>query len=595
LLPKKVIHVIPENAPVQGEIGEFITGLLSSAGYHQAVKRSIVIGPMAGGNDTMLEWIQQNGEILYSAHTDEVRHPYGKPLREVERKYGVAIVYAHRPLPGAPGEKKPYSEILLIDAEKADLLPVNALKAWLYEEFGIESLRYEKNRDYEAYVKFAPAALAALRAVGAADPSDPGVLIAHDYMGLPTILAAVMDPLGSYKTVFYAHQVATARRIVENYPGHDTMFYQALNCSRQRDYYLSDVFGPQDFFFQNTLIHAARYCDNIIAASEQVAGELRFLSPFFQNAAIDISYYGVSAPSCTLEEKKASRQRLQEYARNRLGFTPDTIFTHVAQMGLKKGLWRDLRVLEHLDQAYQKEGKRGLLFLLHTNPCGKDWEYSDSLEDPWKWPVDFREQGRRLPDSEAAFYAGLQAFNTQAKNIQVILVDSRGLHTAADGKSLSLEMNIRDIRRGSDVEFGQSIYEPFGCSSLEALAGGGLVVLNRTCGCLGLLERIEGNHLPPSILIADYPQADHPERRLQSLESILAIGQKDRDITEHAVSEEVARMILERLPRSEEELQSRLAWGAEFTAKVSWDAICQKFFLPALNHAYHRRRARQTA
>ena len=144
MLPKKVIHVIPENAPVQGEIGEFITGLLGSTVYHQAVKRSILIGPMAGGHDTMLEWIHRNGEILYSAHTDEVRHPYGKALREVERKFGVAILYAHRSLPGAPGEKKSLSEILLIDASHADLLAVNALKAWLYEEFGIESLRYEK-------------------------------------------------------------------------------------------------------------------------------------------------------------------------------------------------------------------------------------------------------------------------------------------------------------------------------------------------------------------------------------------------------------------------------------------------------------------
>jgi hypothetical protein len=595
LYQKKVIHVVPENMPVQGEIGQFIEGLLGSEVYLKAVKRSVIIGPMASGNDTMMEWIQRDGAILYSSHTDIARHPYGKGLLEVERKYGVSLVYAHQPLRGAKPEEKRFSEILLIDAGKADLLSVNALKAWLYEEFGIESIRYEKNREYETYVKFAPAALAALRAIGVADPSDPGVLIAHDYMGLPTILAAVMDPLGSYKTVFYAHQEATARRIVENYPGHDTMFYTALNCSRMRDYYLSDVFGPQDFFFQNTLINAARYCDSIIAASEQVAGELRFLGPAFQDIDIDVSYYGLPAQTCKLEDKIAAKRKLQDYAQKRLGFTPETIFTHVSHMGLRKGLWRDLRVLEHLDQEYQKQGQHGLLFLLNTVPCSKNLGNADYMGNNWKWPVDFLDRNNQLPDSEAAFYAGVQAFNTQAKNIQVILVDPLGFYNTASGKTLRMEIDVCDIRRGSDVEFGQSIYEPFGRTTLEALANGSLVVCNRICGSLELIEKIAGGKLPDSVIVADYTERNHPDNAMESLESILAIDQGGRDLVEHAVSGHVARLILERLPRSEDELRSRIAWGLEFAAKINWDSVCQQFFLPALNHAYHRRRARRTA
>jgi hypothetical protein len=586
---KKVIHVVPENTPVKGEIGEFIFGLLTSSAYYDAVGRSVIIGPMSYGSDAMLEWIDRNGNILYSSHVDIARHPYGKKLSEVERKFGVSLVYAHLPFSESNLKDKRYTEVILIDAHRADLLSVNALKAWLFDEFRIESIRYEKNREYETCVKFTPAALAALRAIGAADPSDPGVLISHDYMGLPTILAAIMDPLGSYKTVFYAHQVATARRIVESYPGHDTMFYKALNCSKNRDYYLSDVFGPQDFFFQSPLIQAAQFCDNILAASDRVAQELRFLDPNFHNARIDISYCGLPGISFSLQEKMESRDRLQEYTRQWMGYKPDYIFTHSSQMGLNKGLWRDLRVLEHLDPVFEQQGKSGVLFLLNTISCRNVEKYEES----WKWPLDYRQKDILLPDSEAAFYAAVQAFNTGAKNIKVILVDPIGLSHYASESSRTIDMF--DIRKGSDVEFGQSIYEPFGRTTLESLCYGGISVFSSVCGSLGFLKHLVGKEQPDNIIVADYTKLDNQQSELDSLESILSISQSERDVIEAEVSREIAHMILDCLPTSQEQLQSRIQWGIEFAEKHNWDSICRKYFLPALNHAYHRRRVRQIA
>ena len=48
-------------------------------------------------------------------------------------------------------------------------------------------------------------------------------------------------------------------------------------------------------------------------------------------------------------------------------------------------------------------------------------------------------------------------------------------------------MSFLDIRRGSDVEFGQSIYEPFGIAMLEPLTYGAICVISSVCGCAGQL------------------------------------------------------------------------------------------------------------
>ena len=36
------------------------------------------------------------------------------------------------------------------------------------------------------------------------------------------------------RTVFYAHEVATMRRIVEEHAGHDTMFYNVLDKAMEK-------------------------------------------------------------------------------------------------------------------------------------------------------------------------------------------------------------------------------------------------------------------------------------------------------------------------------------------------------------------------
>ena len=49
---------------------------------------------------------------------------------------------------------------------------------------------------------------------------------------MPTALAAILEGEQSrFRTIFYAHEVAPMRRVVEGNPGHDTMFYNVMRTA----------------------------------------------------------------------------------------------------------------------------------------------------------------------------------------------------------------------------------------------------------------------------------------------------------------------------------------------------------------------------
>ena len=64
-----------------------------------------------------------------------------------------------------------------------------------------------------------------------------------------------------------------------------------------------------------------------------------------------------------------------------------------------------------------------------------------------------------------------------------------------------------DIRKGSDAEFGQSIYEPFGIAQVEPLSFGAICVVSNVCGCCGFIRRATDDREVPNVVIADYTQA----------------------------------------------------------------------------------------
>ncbi|MEZ4681638.1 MAG: hypothetical protein R2932_46240 [Caldilineaceae bacterium] len=63
-------------------------------------------------------------------------------------------------------------------------------------------------------------------------------------------------------------------------------------------------------------------------------------------------------------------------------------------------------------------------------------------------------------------------------------------------------MNFMDIGKGSDLEFGQSIYEPFGIAQVELLSFGALCCVSSVCGCVGFADAAAAGELP-GLVVAD--------------------------------------------------------------------------------------------
>src|SRR5690606_16419654 len=99
------------------------------------------------------------------------------------------------------------------------------------------------------------------------------------------------------------------------------------------------------------------------------------------------------------------------------------------------------------------------------------------------------------------------------------------------GQRMPAEMEFLDIRQGSDLEFGQSIYEPFGIAQVEPINFGAITCVSNVCGCVGFMRRASqalGIEIPPNLVVADYITLP-PEPAPESPWDALSIGQGTRD------------------------------------------------------------------
>jgi len=456
--------------------------------------------------------------------------------------------------------------------------PLNEFKRRLFEEFGVRSDLYEHLWEFEQYVRLAPVAMAALKAIGATD--DSPVVVSHEFMGMPTALAAIIEPGCNCRTIFYAHEVATMRRIVEKHPGHDTMFYNVMKQAHNERFYVNEVFGDQSSYFKHSLVEASKYCDRIAAVGDYVVDELRFLAPEFETAEIDIVYNGIPAYQISVADKLASKEKLQHYCETLLGYKPDFIFTHVTRLVQSKGMWRDLRVLEHIEKEFRAEGKTGVLFVLSTEVSQRSSDDAHRMESEYHWPVAHREGWPDLSGGEASYYAAVQEFNARSRNIKILFINQFGFDPRRCGFRMPGDMEFMDIRKGSDVEFGQSIYEPFGIAQLEPLTFGGVCVFSSVCGCLGFLRDVTGGENVKNAIVADYTNLE--VRGYTDIEDLLQIDRAMRDKIEAIQSEKVAMQICLRLPKNESEVESMVQSGYELAKNMSWDVVVRNYLLPSL-------------
>ena len=581
-----LVHVTHEAVQKIGGIGTVLEGLITSTTYEQAVERTILLAPLFTTDGDVNDRLGGQGEVLYSSIDGKTDHPLAGAFREIEDRFRVNVVYGRRVLHDPLNGHLTRPEVVLIEVSRAWPGPVNALKGRLHDAFGLASDRYEQSWEFEQYVRLAEPGLAVIRALGAASDQSQCVVVAHEFMGLPTALAAKLRVEWGIRTIYHAHEVGTIRRLVDQHPGHDTMFYNVLRLAQRDGLRVEDVFGDQQSFFRHALVEASRHLDVTLAVGDWVVEELKFLSEDLAKADIRLAYNGIPAYEITADEAAKSKGRLQDYINTLLGYRPDCIFTHVTRMTPSKGLWRDLWVMRHVDEAFQRDGRTGVLIVLATEIGGpRRREDILHMERWWDWPVAHREGAPDLSDGEALFYAGVQAFNARARNCKIVFINQFGFDRACCGDRMPAEMDFWDIRRGSDVEFGQSIYEPFGIAQLEALSFGSLAVMSNVCGCAGFVRSVAGTAGTPNVIVADYTEYRAEE---DTIEAYLGLDRSDRETHNERVARGVASDVVQRLPRNRAEKEAFIRRGYALAREMSWDVVADRYFLPAVRDICRR-------
>jgi glycogen synthase len=569
-----IVHVTHETTQKIGGIGAVLKGFFTCKAYLEFAGRSIVIGPLFDRDAPLSKRMGQGGQVLYSSLDGIYNSEYAANIAKLERFYKANVIYGTKTFVDEQTGTGSTAEIILVDVTGMLAGPVNELKKQLYERFGIQSDQFEYIWEYEQYIRLAAAVIPILQAIGAANA--PGIMVGHEWMGMPSVLAAMCDGYHDFRTVFYAHEVATVRRIVEEHPGHDVHFYNAMREGQEEGEYLSDVFGSQDGYFKHPLVEASRYCHAICAVGDYTAKELRFLSRPFADTPINVVYNGIPAYQTTVEEKLQSKRKLQQYCENLLGYRPDYIFTHVTRLVRSKGLWRDLEILEEIERRFIRKGQSGVFFILSTEVCQRDAEYITNMESAYGWPVAHKQGWPDLSGGETEFYTLVQRFNARSRNIKAVFINQFGFEQRLCGRSMPEDMELADIRRGSDVELGLSVYEPFGISHLEPLTHGGICVLSSICGCAGFIRKVTQAQIPDNIIIVDYVNSD----AAQSSHEPIGRGVLRR--IEQQRAQDLAGEICSRLAKSEDNVKALIEQGYELASKMSWQRIAESFVLPSL-------------
>jgi hypothetical protein len=584
------IHVSHEAVYKVGGIGTVLEGLINSRPYRDGVGRTILVCPMFYPENTAR--FGPGGIIEYSSLDRIYDGPYANAFRQVERDWNVRLAYGRRPLEDEPSARRAVCEVLLVDLRGINLHRVNQVKGLLWEQFGLRSDPYEHIWEFEQYVQVAGPAIAALELMHLATADSPAIVFAHEFMGVATALALQAQYPDRYRSLFYAHETAPIRRIVEHHAGHDVMFYNAIRAAAESHLYLEQVFGPQHDYHKYAVVEATRHCDGLLAVGHHVVDELRFINQEFEDADITLAFNGVPARAITFEERCASRARMLHYAENLLGWRPDLVFTHVTRLAESKAMWRDLDVLAALDRKFVETGQTAVLFVLSTELPRRPREHILQLEESSNWPLAHREGGLDLTGGEARYYQWVQAFNTRARQIRIVYLNQFGFDRDRCGLRVPEDVEFLDIRRASDLEFGLSLYEPFGISPLETLTYGGLCLVSTSCGCAGFVKQVLGPRRSSNVILANYIDL---VRRPRTVRDSLAIGAAERQEVEAKLSEQLADQVLKRLPKDEAELRHALEAGYDLANRMSWDVVAERFIFPAIRRACARRLALQVA
>lgn len=575
-------HVTHEAVEHLGGIGTVLCGLITSPVYQQVVDRSILIGPTQTREHIDPEArLGEAGQVLYSSIDKIDRKNLATRFQHIESAFNIAIVYGTRRYHVPGDDRTGEAEVLLLDVLGINLDRLNAFKRRLWETFGINSSEYEKVWDFEEYARLAEPAYYALVAL-LDDDELPCVLISHEFMGMATALQAILDGQERFRTVFYAHECATARHLVENNPGHDTMFYNVLDQARRKKLYAHDVFGDLEHLFRHVLIKRAHLCDSIIAVGDRTCDELLFLDSQFHDRPIDLVYNGIPSGKVDLDSKMASRKMLVDYSRTLLGHEPDVLMTHVTRPVISKGLWRDLKVCHSLDRQLTQQNKTGVLYILTSAAGVRCHQDILTMEKDYGWPRRHQNNYPDLVGPEQNLYQNIAAFNDGHGAVQVVLVNQFGWSQQCIGQRLPAKMTIADLRRATDVEFGMATYEPFGISPLEPLGAGAICVISSICGCEGFVRHVTKGQGALNVIAADFTRLGDGEGGNTTINQLKAMTSQQREEIEETEALLVADELMRRLPWSQTQRKALIESGQGLVADMGWDQVIEEGILPML-------------
>ncbi len=578
-MPKHTIaHVTHEAVEKLGGIGTVLEGMMTSPVYRKHVGRSILVGPCSASVQVdPAKRLGEEGTVLYSTVDNVDKLGLGNKLRPIEWSFDVALVYGKRTY-DIPGDKRSgEADVLLIDVFKTNPDRLQLFKFRLAETFGFDSSRFEEAWEFEEYVRLAEPAFYALTAL-LDDNELPCIMFSHEFMGMPACLKAILDGEKEFRTIFHAHECATARKLVEDHPGHDTMFYNVLNEAREQGKYASDVFGDLSGYFKHELIRRSHCCDGVIAVGDFTATEMHFLGPQFDHHHIDMVYNGLPAMKVTLAQRKKSRKMLVDYSEKLVGYKPDILMTHVTRPVISKGMWRDVKLCAEMDRRLGEQGKKAILYMLTSAGGQRRAQDVRNMESEYGWPRHHREGYPDLVGPEVDIHNMIEPFNAEHKNVQIVLVNQFGWDADRIGTRLPKKMDIADLRFATDVELGMATYEPFGISPLEPLCSGAVCVISNICGCAGFVDYATDGEETENVLVADYTRLQHR----MSLDDLLNMTQQQRDEVENAESARLADELLRRVPQTDKERNALISSGQKLAKKMGWDQVVEHKMLPLL-------------
>ncbi len=579
-----LIHATHEAAYKVGGIGAVLDGLLSAPDYLARVQRSIVVGPMDTRDPAEMERLFAPRNNLFVRYFSDRGMMACDPalanaLNGIEHAFGARLCYATRAFGGA------IHELLLVDASEMRADRYDSFKYFVWRRFGQDCGRYSGAQEFHQFMRMGEPAAAAINAILGADAAapEPRWVVCHEVMGLPTWYGLELARPGAYRSAYVAHEVPTARALVEGDGGHDTRFYNVLRQALPRGLTIDQVFGDWGGYFKQSLARTAAQCDVVMAVGDLVVEELRFLDPGFRGKPISLIYNGVPSQRITLGDTRLSSARLKEFARRMIGIAPTWVFSHVTRMVPSKGLWRDVRVMEQLDGHLSWRGESAVHFMLSSvRPAGRTSGDADWMSREYGWPGRHRHGWPDLIDPEDVLYRAIDAFNANARASRIVLVNQFGWDRERVGVLMPEDMRFGDLRAGSDLEFGQSIYEPFGIAQLEPLSAGALCVVSDSCGCVGFARQAardlgEGAGPLSNIRVVDYTS-------LQDLggRDPLSIGTWERDQVEQRAADAAAWFIIDSLPRGAERKQQLIDTGFALARRMSWNVVAGERMLPAM-------------